>query len=256
MLLAIDAGNTNTVFAVLQDEEILCQWRISTNSKRTADEYSLFISRFLNSNELSYKDIVGVIISSVVPQNIFSLKELSRKYFSCEPLIVGKDNVLPGIEIKIDKPSEVGADRVVNSVAAYKEFGGDLVIIDFGTATTFDVVGGKGEYLGGAISPGINLSIESLHNAAAKLPSIDISRPSKVIGKCTESAMQSGIYWGYVGLIDGIVSRIKQEYGNSMKVLCTGGLAPLFYDAVEQIEYLVPDLTIKGLNVIYKNNSK
>ncbi len=152
-------------------------------------------------------------------------------------------------------PSEVGADRLVNSIAAYEKLGGNLVIIDFGTATTFDVVGPNGEYLGGAIAPGINLSIEALHNAAAKLPSIDISRPKKVIGDSTESAMQSGIYWGYVGLIEGIVSRINCEYGKSMKVLCTGGLSPLFYDAIELIEFLEPNLTIEGLNIIYKKNS-
>ena len=255
MLLAIDAGNTNTVFAIFRDDNLMCQWRISANNKRTADEYFLFLNRFIESSGFSVNDIKGVIISSVVPQNIFSLKTLSRKYFNLEPLIIGDENVYLGIEIKIDKPSEVGADRLVNAIAAYKKLGSDLIIIDFGTATTFDVVGSKGEYLGGAISPGINLSIDALHEAAAKLPSIDISRPKKVIGDSTESAMQSGIYWGYVGLIEGVVSRIKSEHGKSMKVLCTGGLAPLFYDAIEQIEFLEPNLTIEGLNIIYKKNS-
>ncbi|MDA0780819.1 MAG: type III pantothenate kinase [Rickettsiales bacterium] len=255
MLLAIDAGNTNTVLAVFRDGALMCQWRISANNKRTGDEYFLFLDRFLDSNGFSKNDINDVIISSVVPQNIFSLKTLSRKHLNTEPLIIGEDEVFLGIDIKLDKPSEVGADRLVNSIAAYEKFGGNLVIIDFGTATTFDVVGSGGEYLGGAISPGINLSIEALHNAAAKLPSIDISRPKKVIGDSTESAMQSGIYWGYVGLIEGIVTRIEKEYAKPMKVICTGGLAPLFYDVIDKIEFLEPDLTIEGLNLIYKKNS-
>lgn len=255
MLLAIDAGNTNTVFAVFDRDDIACQWRISADNKRTGDEYSLFLNQFLDSNGLSVGDINAVIISSVVPRNIFSLKTLSRKYFNCEPLIIGEEDVALGIKIMLEKPSEIGADRIVNSVAAYKKFGGDLIIIDFGTATTFDVVGSAGEYLGGAISPGINLSIEALHNAAAKLPSIDISKPKNVIGKSTEEAMKSGVYWGYVGLIEGICERIKKEYKKEMKVLCTGGLSPLFFDAIEEIEYLEPDLTIQGLNLIYKRNS-
>jgi type III pantothenate kinase len=256
MLLAIDAGNTNTVLAVFRGDSLMCQWRISANNKRTGDEYYLFLNRFLESNGFTRGDISGVIISSVVPQNIFSLKTLSRKYLNCEPLIVGNDDLFLGVDIEIEKPSEVGADRLVNSISGYEKFGGDLVIIDFGTATTFDVVGSEGGYLGGAIAPGINLSIEALHNAAAKLPSIDISKPKFVIGKSTEGAMQSGIYWGYVGLIEGVVSRIKKEYGKQMKILSTGGLAPLFYDAINEIEFLEPDLTIEGLNIIYKKNSK
>lgn len=255
MLLAIDAGNTNTVFAVFNRDDIACQWRISADNRRTGDEYSLFLKQFLNANGLSVSDIKATIISSVVPQNIFPLKTLARKHLNCEPLLVGDKDVTLDIKILLDRPAEVGADRIVNSIAAFEKFGGNLIVIDFGTATTFDVVGSEGEYLGGAISPGINLSIEALHNAAAKLPSIDICKPKNVIGKSTEEAMQSGIYWGYVGLIEGISSRIKKEYAREMKVLCTGGLAPLFYDAIEQIEFLEPDLTIQGLNLIYKRNS-
>jgi type III pantothenate kinase len=254
MLLVIDTGNTNTVFAVFDGDVLKGKWRLSANRNRTADEYAVALMQFLQLDSLKKQDVSDVIIASVVPQNIFALNMLCRNYFKCEPLIVGESDVKLGIEVKIDRPSEVGADRLVNSVAAFNKYGGNVIIIDFGTATTFDVIGNKGEYLGGVIAPGINLSIDALHRAAAKLPEVEIAIPQKVIGTSTVSAMQSGIYWGYVGLIEGIVSRIKQEYGKNMQVIATGGLAPLFFDAVSAIEHLEADLTIYGLKQIFEKS--
>lgn len=254
MLLVIDAGNTNTVFAVFNDSELVGKWRISTDPRRTADEYILHLSYLLALEELSLEAIDGVIISNVVPQSSYALKQFSRKYLNCEPLIVGEGNVAVGIEVVLDRPSEIGADRMVNAVAALNRFGGNVVIIDFGTATTFDVVSEKGQYIGGVIAPGINLSIEALHMAAAKLPQVAVAKPAKVIGTSTVEAMQSGIYWGYIGLIEGIISRIKKEKNVPFKVLATGGLAPLFFEATDAIEHLEMDLTIFGLQQIYKIN--
>ncbi|MCE3233329.1 MAG: type pantothenate kinase [Rickettsiaceae bacterium] len=254
MLLVVDTGNTNTVFAVFDKDELKGKWRLSANRNRTADEYAVALTQFLQLEGLERGQIKNVIIASVVPQNIFSLKMLCRNYLNCEPLIVGESNVKLNIEVKIDRPSEVGADRLVNSVAAFNKYGGNAIIIDFGTATTFDVIGKNGEYLGGVISPGINLSIDALHRAAAKLPEVDVARPKKVIGTSTVSAMQSGVFWGYIGLIEGITERIQKEYGAQMKVLATGGLAPLFAGATNKIEHLESDLTIYGLKQIYENN--
>jgi type III pantothenate kinase len=254
MLLVIDTGNTNTVFAVFDGEKLCGKWRLSANRNRTADEYAVALMQFLQLSDLAKERIKNVIIASVVPQNIFSLKTLCRTYLNCEPLIVGNESVKIGIEVKIDRPQEVGADRLVNAVAAYNKYGGNVIIIDFGTATTFDVIGEKGEYLGGVIAAGISLSIDALHRAAAKLPMVDVARPQKVVGTSTVEAMQSGVYWGYVGLIEGIVARIKKERGVEMKVLATGGLAPLFFEATDVIENLESDLTIYGLKQIFEAN--
>lgn len=253
MLLVIDVGNTNTVFAVFDKDKIKGQWRIATNPKMTADEYAINLTQLLSLGSVNIKKIRSVIVSSVVPQGVFSLKKFCKNYFGCDPFIVGDINI--GVEIRLDKPSEVGSDRLVNAVAAYNKFGGDVIVVDFGTATTFDVIGTKGEYMGGVISPGINLSVDALNAAAAKLPEVDVAKPEKVIGKSTVGAMQSGIYWGYVSLIEGVVARIQGEYGKKMKVLATGGLAPLFFKAIESIEYLEPDLTIEGLKLIYDANN-
>jgi type III pantothenate kinase len=182
------------------------------------------------------------------------LKQLCRRYFKCDPLVVGEENVKLGLNILLDRPEEVGADRLVNAVAAHKRYHGPLIVIDFGTATTFDVVDDKGNYLGGAIAPGINLSLEALHTAAAKLPRVAIGRPKQVIGKATVPAMQSGIFWGYVGLIEGLTQRISTEYGGEMKVIATGGLAPMFADATSTIQHLDPDLTLFGLLEINRRN--
>jgi type III pantothenate kinase len=204
---------------------------------------------------LGTDDIDAAIIANVVPETQFSLKTLCRKYFGCDPLIVGDPGVDLGIEILVDAPDEVGADRLVNAVAAHRRYGGPLIIIDFGTATTFDVVDENGNYFGGVIAPGINLSLDALHSAAAQLPRVAVERPERVIGKHTVPAMMSGIYWGYIGLIEGLVARIVDEFDSPMKVVATGGLAPLFAEGTEAIEALDLELTLRGLAEIHQRNS-
>lgn len=254
MLLVIDAGNTNTVFAVFDGEKLLGQWRIATDARRTADEYGIWLLQIMAYSGIDSKKTKAAIMSCVVPQAVFALRMLARNYFHTELLIVGEKNVKLGIEAKIDRPSEVGADRLVNAVAAWSRHKMPLIIVDFGTATTFDVVDEQGNYIGGVIAPGVNLSLEALHRAAAKLPNVAVERPARVTGKDTVQAMQSGIYYGYVGLIEGIVSRIKEEAGKPMHVVATGGLAPLFAKATPQINALEPDLIIDGLKLIYERN--
>jgi type III pantothenate kinase len=199
-------------------------------------------------------DITAAIIATVVPATLFSLKTLCRKYFDCDPLVIGDDGVELGIDILVDQPEEVGADRLVNTVSAHERYGGPLIVLDFGTATTFDVVDANGNYCGGVITPGINLSLEALHQAAAKLPRVAIARPKNIIGKGTVEAMQSGIFWGYVSMIEGLVERIRAEFGAPMKVVATGGLAPLFIEATEIIEHADMDLTLRGLYAIHLRN--
>lgn len=254
MLLTIDAGNTNTVFAVFDKEELAGKWRIVTDRNRTSDEYALAITQFLEMGGINYKKIDAVIIANVVPQAMFQLRAMCMEYFKCEPLVVGDENVKLGIEIAIERKSEIGADRLVNALAAFNRFGGNTIVVDFGTATTFDVINKNGEYAGGVISPGINLSIKALHVAAAKLPEVAVAKPLRVIGTSTVEAIQSGIYWGYVGLIEGIISRIKAEVGNDMRSVATGGLAPLFFNQGDIMQNLEPDLTIYGLKEIYELN--
>jgi type III pantothenate kinase len=255
MLLAIDAGNTNIVFAVLDGETIKAQWRAATRGDRTADEYIVWLRELMSLQGLKSEQITGAIIATVVPQALFSLQTLCRKHFNTEPLVVGAANVELGLEIRIREPRQAGADRIVNAVAAHKAYPGHLIVIDFGTATTFDVVSEDGGYEGGVIAPGINLSAEALHMATAQLPRIAVERPQGVIGWDTISAMQSGVFWGYIGLIEGLVARIKTEYGKPMKVISTGGLAPLFNASTPVIEAVDPELTIKGLAQIYALNS-
>ena len=256
MLLAIDVGNTNCTFAVFHSNRIMGQWRLATDPHRTADEYMIALMQLLALESLSRDSITDCIISSVVPQTLFPLKCLSRNYFHCEPMVIGEAPVHTGITIQLEKPDEVGADRLVNALAARKQFGGNVIIIDFGTATTFDVVNSNGDYVGGVIAPGINLSMDALKMAAAKLPEIAVAKPSRIIGKSTIGAMQSGVYWGYVSLIEGIVMRIKQEIGHDMKVIATGGLAGLFSEATPAIEHFEPNLTIEGLRIIFEQNRK
>ncbi|WP_096701824.1 type III pantothenate kinase [Magnetospirillum sp. 15-1] len=255
MLLAIDSGNTNIVFAVYDGDTLRGEWRASTDSERTADELGVWLTQLLTIEGLNRLDISSAIIASVVPAMVFGLKTLCRRYFKCEPLVVGDEGVDLGLSILLDRPEEVGADRLVNAVAAHKYYKGPLIVIDFGTATTFDVVDADGNYCGGAISPGINLSLEALHMAAAKLPRVAIGRPRQVIGRATVPAMQSGIFWGYVGLIEGLVKRIKEEFGSEMLVVATGGLAPLFAEATKVINALDADLTLRGLLEINRRNS-
>lgn len=256
MLLAIDSGNTNIVFAVYDGDVLRGEWRASTHTDRTADELGVWLTQLLSIEGLDRTDISAAIVASVVPAMVFGLKTLCRRYFKCEPLVVGDEGVDLGLSILLDRPEEVGADRLVNAVAAHKYYKGPLIVIDFGTATTFDVVDGEGNYCGGAISPGINLSLEALHMAAAKLPRVAIGRPRQVIGRATVPAMQSGIFWGYVGLIEGLVTRIKAEFGAEMMVLATGGLAPLFAEATPVIDALDADLTLRGLLEIHRLNAR
>ena len=253
MLLAIDSGNTNTVFAVFDGERLVSQWRAATEADRTADEYAVWLGQLMGLESLTAADIDDAIVATVVPQTLFNLRLLCRRYFECEPIVVG-EGVALGIEVRIDRPDEVGADRLVNAVAAHATYGEALIIVDFGTATTFDVVDADGNYAGGVIAPGVNLSLEALHQAAAQLPRIAVEKTAAVIGGATVPAMQSGIYWGYVGLIEGLVARIRDEFGAAMKVVATGGLAPLFATGTEVIDHVDADLTVRGLCEIYGRN--
>jgi type III pantothenate kinase len=255
MLLAIDSGNTNTVFAVFDaGGGVRGEWRSSTDTNRTADELWVWLGQLMRLNGIGRDDITTAIIATVVPATLFSLKSLCRKYFDCDPLVIGDDGVELGIEVLVDRPEEVGADRLANTVAAHERYVGPLIVLDFGTATTFDVVDADGNYCGGVITPGINLSLEALHQAAAKLPRVAVARPKRVIGKGTVEAMQSGIFWGYVGMIEGLVERIQGEFGAPMKVIATGGLAPLFIEATGTIEHADLDLTLRGLHAIHLKN--
>ena len=254
MLLAIDAGNTIIVFAVCNGDTIRAEWRATTKASRTADEYAEWLAGLLKLQGMSFTDIDQAIIASVVPAAMHDLKKLCTHYLHCDPLVIGAPEVDLGIGNKADRPEAVGADRLINAVAAHERYPGALIVIDFGTATTFDVVNAKGDYVGGAIAPGINLSIEALHMAAAQLPRIGVKRPEKVIGKSTVPAMQSGVYWGYVGLIEGLVSRITTEIGTKPTVIATGGLAPLVMDATPIINHLDADLTVRGLVAIWRKN--
>lgn len=255
MLLAIDSGNTNTVFAVFDDDgNVRGEWRSSTNPNRTADEFAVWLNQLMSFEDLKAEDINDVIISTVVPAMLFGLQTLCRKYFKIEPIIVGSPDVKLGIEVFLDRPEEVGADRIVNAIAAHELYDGPMIVIDFGTATTFDVVDADGNYCGGAIAPGINLSLEALHMAAAQLPRVAIGRPEKAIGKGTVSAMQSGIFWGYVGMIEGLTERMKKEFGADMTVIATGGLATPFSKSTDVIQHNAQDLTLRGLLAIYERN--
>ena len=256
MLLCIDSGNTNIVFAVFDEEDkIRGQWRASSHSDRTADEFGVWLGQLMDSSNITVADITACIIASVVPATLYSLKSLCRDYFGCEPLIVGEEGVELALEVRVERPDDVGADRLVNAVSAHLQYGGPLIIVDFGTATTFDVIGADGSYMGGVIAPGVNLSLEALHMAAAQLPRVGIQRTSTVTGKGTVEAMQSGIYWGYVGLIEGLVKRLRDEHGNDLTVVATGGLAGLFTEATECIDHSDPDLTLRGLLAVYRGNS-
>ena len=253
MLLAIDAGNTNIVFAVHDGKEARAEWRSVTETTKTADEYAVLLQQLLQLHGLSFGDIDAAIIATVVPAALFDLRRLCRKYLHCEPLVVGDPDVDLGIKVNA---VGAGADRLVNTVAAHERYKGALIVVDFGTATTFDVVSEAGDYEGGVIAPGANVSAEALHQAAAMLPRVAVQRTQSVIGKGTVPAMQSGLYWGYIGLIEGLVSRIRQEYGKPMTVIGTGGLANLFYKQTAAIEHLDPDLTIRGLAQTYARNTE
>ena len=253
MLLVIEQGNTNTKFAVHDGKAFIAQWRTSTDAARTADEYAVWLQQILALQSLKLGDLDACIIATVVPQSLFNLRNLSRRYFKFEPLVIG-ENAKLGFEVRIDKPNEAGADRLVIAAGAHVAYPGNLIVVGSGTATTFDVVASDGALEGCAIAPGINLSMEALHGAAAKLPRIAIKRPARAIGKDTVEAMQSGVYWGYVALIEGLVDRIKSEYGKPMTVIATGGVASLFQGATPKIDIFDPDVSIRGLVEIYRRN--
>ncbi|MGH6829356.1 MAG: type III pantothenate kinase [Rhizomicrobium sp.] len=256
MLLAIDAGNTNIVFAVYDGETQRAQWRAVTNTQRTCDEYAVWLSQLLELEGLSFANLDAAIIATVVPAVFFDLRALCRNYLKCEPLIVGDPTLELGMKANVDPAQTVGADRLCNAVAAHHRYRGAAVVVDFGTATNFDVVAENGDFDGSVIAPGVNLSIEALHQAAALLPRVAIHRAQTVIGRNTVAAMQSGVYWGYVGLIGGLIARIKQEYGRPMTVIATGGLSHLFHPDIAAIDHIDPDLTLRGLMLIHARNGK
>jgi type III pantothenate kinase len=256
MLLAIDSGNTNIVFAVFDDaDKIRGEWRSSSHSERTADDFGVWLGQLMGEVGLIPDDITGAIIASVVPATLFTLKSLCRDHFHSEPLVIGERGVDLDLKALVNRPQDVGADRLVNAVSAHQNYGGPLIVVDFGTATTFDIIDADGNYIGGVIAPGVNLSLEALHMAAAQLPRVAIQRTEKITGKATIEAMQSGIYWGYIGLVEGLVKRLQDEHGGGLTVIATGGLAGLFSEATDCIKHSDPDLTLRGLLAIYRLNS-
>lgn len=253
MLLCIDVGNTNSVFAIWDGAKFLAQWRASTEHQRTADQYYVWLRTLMNFHNLDV-EIDEVIVSSTVPRVVFNLRVLCNRYFDTRPLVVGRPDCLLPANPRVDEGTQVGPDRLVNAAGAYDLHGGDLIVVDFGTATTFDVVADDGAYVGGVISPGVNLSLEALHQAAAALPHVDVTRPPSVIGSNTVACIQSGIFWGYIGLVRGICQQIEAEYSKPMRVIATGGLAPLFAQGEDLFDVIHDDLTIHGLTVIHKYN--
>ena len=255
MLLAIEQGNTNTKFAVHDGKDWLAQWRTATEGARTADEYAVWLVQLLSLRGLKLADLHACIIATVVPQSLFNLRNLSRRYLNSEPLVIGENADL-GFPVRIKKPSEAGADRLAGAAGAHAAYPGALIVVGSGTATTFDVVAEDGGLEGCAIAPGINLSMEALHAAAAMLPRVAIQRPDHVIGKDTVESMQAGVYWGYVALIEGLIDRIKAEFGRPMTVIGTGGVASLFHGATDKIDVFDPDVNFRGLLEIFRRNAQ
>ena len=249
MLLAIDCGNTNTVFSIWDGVKFLATWRIATDHKRTADEYFVWLTSLMTLAGTK-ATITEAIISSTVPRVVFNLRVLCDRYFNCRPLVVGKPDCKLPVAPRVDQGTTVGPDRLVNTAAGFDRHGGDLIVVDFGTATTFDVVDGDGAYIGGVIAPGVNLSLEALHMAAAALPHVDVAKPAKAIGTNTVACMQSGVYWGYIGLVEVIVREVRRERDRAMKVIATGGLASLFAQGTELFHSIEDDLTMHGLVLI------
>ena len=254
MLLCIDCGNTNTVFSIWDGTRFLATFRTATEWQRTADQYWVWFESLMRHRRLD-AEITEVIVSSTVPRVVWNLRVMADRYFGARPLVVGRDAALP-VEPRVDEGTTIGPDRLVNTAGAHDRHGGDLIVVDFGTATTFDVVDADGAYVGGAIAPGINLSLEALHQAAAALPHVDITKPQRVVGTNTVACMQSGVFWGYVGLIREITTRIRAERARPMRVIATGGLAPLFQQTEPLFDAFEEDLTMHGLTVIHRFNER
>ena len=254
MLLAIDAGNTNMVFALVKAGEIRARWRIATDTRRTADEYVVWLRQLLELEGYTTDDVNSVIIGTVVPRATHNLEVLASKYFGTPAVIAGQGKAEWPIALEVDEPHNVGADRALNAIAGHAKYQGELVIVDFGTATTFDLVGESGAYKGGIIAPGLNLSLDALVSAAAKLPRIAIEEPkgNSVIGRTTEDQMLIGVYWGYVAMMEGLIARLKAELGGKVTVIGTGGLAALFDKRTDVFDAVEPDLTIQGLSLLYE----
>ena len=257
MLLAVDVGNTNVVFALFDGREIKARWRVATDPRRTGDEYAVWLLQLLEIEGFNRADIEKIIVGSVVPRAIHNLTVLAQKYFGVEPMIAGQDNADWGIEIDVDQPRTLGADRALNAIAAHEKYDGDLIVIDFGTATTFDVIDFNGAYKGGIIAPGINLSLDALVGNTAKLPRIAIEKPhsDSVIGRNTEDQMLIGVFWGYVAMIEGLVARMRQEIGRPARVVATGGLALLFDEHTDLFDAVDSDLTLDGLAILAERSA-
>ena len=258
MLLAIDAGNTNVVFALFEGRTIKARWRIATDPRRTGDEYAVWLIQLLKIEGVEKDRIDQIIIGSVVPRSIHNLTVLAQKYFGVEPLIAGEGDAEWGIAVDVDEPRSLGADRALNAISGHEKYGGDLIIIDFGTATTFDAIDFNGAYKGGIIAPGINLSLDALVNNTAKLPRIAIESPSSssVIGTNTEDQMLIGVFWGYVAMMEGLIKRMKAEIGRPAKVVATGGLAILFDKHTDIFDVVDADLTLEGLAILAQRCGK
>ena len=255
MLLAIDVGNTNSGFALHDGERFLAEWRCATDVRRTADEYFVWLRQLFDHGGLDPKAVTDVVVSVTAAGTLFNLRVLCDRYFDCRPLVVGRPECALPHPPRVDPNTRVGSDRLANTVAAFDRYGGDTVIVDFGTATNFDVVGADGAYEGGVIAPGVNLSLTALHDASAALPEIDVTLPALVVGTNTIACMQSGVFWGYVGLIEGLCARIAEERGRRMTVVATGGLSPLFQRGTDAFDAVDPDLTMRGLVLIHAFNT-
>ncbi len=253
LLLAVDIGNTNIVFGLFEKNHLKTHWRIRTELNRTTDEYWVLVNEFIRLNEIGIGTIDDIVISCVVPPLIPIFEELSRKYLKSKPLIVGP-GIKTGIPILYNNPAEVGADRIVNAIAGFEKYGGPLIIVDFGTATTFDAVSEKGQYMGGAIFPGMEISLQALYKSTAKLSPVDIALPDHVIGKSTVESIQSGAVYGFTGMIESIVSRMQKEIGKEAKVVGTGGLLPVIQKQAQCIQTVDPFLTLEGLRILYQKN--
>ena len=253
MLFVIDVGNTNTVLGLFEGATLRKTWRLQTNTRKTEDEYGVLVRQLFDTAGVALGDVEACVLASVVPPMTSTIRKMVRRYFDTEPLVVGP-GLKSGMPIRYENPREVGADRIVNAVAAYARTGGATIVVDFGTATTFDAISEKGEYLGGCICTGVVVSAEALYLRASKLPHVDIAVPDQVIGRNTEASMQSGLVWGYVAMVDGMIERMRRELSGDVHVVATGGLAPLFAEHCASIDAHDADLTLTGLRLLFERN--